>query len=438
MAGSGRTSLNETADIIILGATTAGLLTALHLSPRPVTVITQALSDDRRPALAHQPSVSPEDAPNIVDPAQLQPTSTTAATLSDARIAALVAAEASAASSALHILGLPSAALTGHDEIHRWQALRNAARITPSITLVEGFTPNELTTTGDGPSKRISGLYLSNASDPAARYHVRDPIAVILATGGASALFASTTNHDSALGQGIAIGARAGAIVADAEFVHFHPASPASSTNEAPAEPAAHIHLGGLRTDENGRTNIIGLWAIGEVAATGLHGDVLHPLGLYTETLVTAARCATDLSTSLPIRIRQPSANVIRERTDHLADFGARAAGIAMIRDTMSRHVGPTRTDAGLRQALATLADIALAGAGDPVIENAVLTARFITEAALRRRETRGTHVRADFPEPDPAHAKRRTMTRAGLDLRASLASGELLTEIASAGSTLH
>ena len=96
------------------------------------------------------------------------------------------------------------------------------------------------------------------------------------------------------------------------------------------------------------------------------------------------------------------------------------------------------RDDSGLRQALATLHDISLAGTGDPVIENAVLTARFIAEAALRRRETRGYHIRVDFPAADPAQAKRRTITRAGLDLRASLASGELFSEITSAGGPLH
>ena len=109
-----------------------------------------------------------------------------------------------------------------------------------------------------------------------------------------------------------------------------------------------------------------------------------------------------------------------------------------MIRETMSTNVGVERDDARLRQALATLKDIAEAGGGDPVIDNATIAARFVAEAALRRRESRGVHLRADYTASDPDQARSRTMTLAGLSLRDSLASGELFSEITAGGGTLH
>jgi len=67
-----------------------------------------------------------------------------------------------------------------------------------------------------------------------------------------------------------------------------------------------------------------------------------------------------------------------------------------------------------------------------------VTTARFIAEAALRRRESRGAHARSDFPKKDTDQAKSRTMTLAGLNLRQSLTTDGFLSQITAPSSTRH
>src|SRR5690606_36393737 len=91
---------------------------------------------------------------------------------------------------------------------------------------------------------------------------------------------------------------------------------------------------------------------------------------------------------------------------------------------------GVERDAEGLTKALASLESVGQVADGDPVIENATIAARFVTECALRRKETRGGHYRSDYPEADPQWQRRSAITLAGLHLRSALKTGELVAVI--------
>ena len=386
-------------------------------------------------------------------------------------------------------------------------ALIARVRETPSITVLEGYQAIGLNTADTG----ITGVQLVRMDDPAAAYQLDGVRAVILATGGVGGLYALTTNPPYARGDGIALAAQAGAAIADAEFVQFHPTAidlgidPAPLATEAlrgegatlinsagerfmldihpdaelaprdivaravfrevtagggafldcrsaigarfaedfptvyahcqnagldpvttpiPVAPAAHYHMGGVRTDENGRTGVAGLWAVGEVASTGLHGANRLASNSLLEAVVFGARAAADIAKL--DRAATTRSHLQRQRATHLPDFGAREAATQIIRTTMSRRVGVVREADGLTAALKTLEAVGEASDGDPVIGNAVLAARLITECARRRKESRGAHFRRDFPNPDPKWQRRSSIKLAGLDLQSALASSGL------------
>ena len=212
-------------------------------------------------------------------------------------------------------------------------------------------------------------------------------------------------------------------------YAHCKNAGLDPATSPIPVAPAAHYHMGGVRTDVHGRTGVSGLWAVGEVAATGLHGANRLASNSLLEAVVFGARVATDVAKL--DRASTTRAHLQRKRTTHLPDFGAREAATQIIRTTMSRHVGVERDADGLAAALKTLEAVGEAADGDPVIGNAVLAARLITECARRRKESRGAHYRRDYPSLDPKWKRRSSITLAGLDLRSAMASTGLAAAIA-------
>jgi L-aspartate oxidase len=183
-----------------------------------------------------------------------------------------------------------------------------------------------------------------------------------------------------------------------------------------PVTPAAHYWMGGVRTDVWGRTSVPGLYAVGEVACTGLHGANRLASNSLLEGLVYGGRVADHLNSdsSDPVvagatvgadtSAEWPAAVPVDLRDEPDAEAYNRSD----LQDLMWESVGLSRTAAGLREALATLRgwrtpDVTDAKAAEDA--NLLLVARAVTASALRRTESRGGHFRADFPTTDPAQA---------------------------------
>jgi L-aspartate oxidase len=163
-----------------------------------------------------------------------------------------------------------------------------------------------------------------------------------------------------------------------------------------PVTPAAHYMMGGIVTDLIGHSSMPRLYAVGEVARTGVHGANRLASNSLLEGLVFAERVARDLANVTPLK---STPTVKSWQVPPLADRGAAHVAAERIRTVMWQHAAITRTAKGLRTALAELTDIEQRlpiGATEEL--NLVQTARLITEAALLRKESRGGHYRSDFP----------------------------------------
>lgn len=184
------------------------------------------------------------------------------------------------------------------------------------------------------------------------------------------------------------------------------------TTHLLPVAPATHFHMGGIRTDTHGRSSLPGLWACGEVAATGLHGANRLASNSLLEAIVFGARIAQDINNLVPTSSRARPAPP-ETRID--ASAIELAPATEKLRWLMSRHVGVLRHADGLVHTLHELKRLQRAAGGMAPFASMVLAAQFITMAALRREESRGGHFRTDFPSPK-AQADHSQLTMAELD----------------------
>lgn len=165
-----------------------------------------------------------------------------------------------------------------------------------------------------------------------------------------------------------------------------------------PVAPAMHYLMGGIAAGMNGRTSLEGLWAVGECAATGLHGANRLASNSLTEGLVMGTRAGKDARDRPPApkRVGPVAAPAPRRRIDPRE----RAA----LRRLMSAHLGVVRHGRDIAGALAAL----VPQTREP---HARTAARLIAAAALLREESRGGHHREDHPGDRAAFAVSRTIT---------------------------
>jgi L-aspartate oxidase len=173
-----------------------------------------------------------------------------------------------------------------------------------------------------------------------------------------------------------------------------------------PVAPALHYAMGGIQTDLEGRASLPGLWAVGEVASTGVHGANRLASNSLLEGLVFADRAGRAVAEGLPAAPSRAEAAVEPGPRETGAD--GRCGDIRrQMRETMTANVGVQRTEASLLGAEQTLDRLARETPQDAWRTcNQLLVARLITQAARRRRESRGGHRRLDYP---PASLKRET-----------------------------
>jgi L-aspartate oxidase len=279
--------------------------------------------------------------------------------------------------------------------------------------------------------------------------------ATVLATGGAAALWRRTTNPWGAIGAGPVLASLAGADLADLEFCQFHPTALAlpgtahdgvliteairgegakllgadgerftdelaprdavtaaileqmradgtaavdldlreidparfpnvfASLAEAgldphrepvPVAPAAHYTMGGIAVDIDGRSSLPGLYAVGECSCTGLHGANRLASNSLSECFVFGSRAA---AAAIEEETASSPPEPPRWRFDPPSDE---------TRDAVWRYAGPMRNPDDLAR----------------LISNPYPLARAIGASALRRRESRGGHLRRDCPQMDP------------------------------------
>jgi L-aspartate oxidase len=264
---------NFTGQPIIIGAGLAGLMTALHLAPQPVVVLTkaslgsQAASGWAQGGIAAAVGADDDTALHVADTLAsgdglCDPIAVTRIIAAGAQVVDDLARhgvvfDRDAAGDLA--LGLEAAHgrrrivhAGGGDGAGRaiLRALVDAARRRPSITILETVEARRLLV-ADG---RVAGVLAVGPHGPLLLAGSR----VVIASGGSGALYRHTTNPLGAIGQGIALAARAGAVLADMEFVQFHPTALDAGRDPMPLVSEAVRGEGAVLIDETGHRFMAG------------------------------------------------------------------------------------------------------------------------------------------------------------------------------------
>ena len=178
-----------------------------------------------------------------------------------------------------------------------------------------------------------------------------------------------------------------------------------------PVTPAAHYYMGGIRTDEWGRTSVPGLYAVGEAACNGLHGANRLASNSLLEGAVYGTRVVEALG--LPGSTDDFDADWTEPVEVELGDTAADDDAESLTRDDLQQLMwdaaGLSRNGDDLAAAATRLSSWRapmVTDAKSAEDANLLVVARAVVASALSRQESRGGHYRTDFPEPDPAQAR--------------------------------
>jgi L-aspartate oxidase len=181
-----------------------------------------------------------------------------------------------------------------------------------------------------------------------------------------------------------------------------------------PVSPAAHYSMGGVKTDTDGATNIVGLYAAGEVACTGVHGANRLASNSLLEGLVFGARAGRSAAVYGITKKGERTCKVI------LPPQGAEQEGIPhrsrpsrfdieevrhLLRKTMWEKVGIIRCAESLGEAKAKLSEwsfileVSFSTRRELELQNMIEVSRLITESAILRKNSVGGHYRSDYPD---------------------------------------
>ena len=164
-------------------------------------------------------------------------------------------------------------------------------------------------------------------------------------------------------------------------------------TQPMPVAPAAHYHMGGIKTDIFGQTSLKGLYAVGECACTGVHGANRLASNSLLEAAAFGERIGIAAIAGLTDNFTPDTAQAIRPA----APTSLSESDLQILRDSMSRYAGVVRNETGLANLLDLIGRLDQNYAG----ALALVSARLIATCALRRRESRGSHYRSDYPQTE-------------------------------------
>ncbi|MEL0231632.1 MAG: L-aspartate oxidase [Hyphomicrobiales bacterium] len=499
--------------IVIVGAGLAGLFTAIKLAPLNVVIVASKKLGSGTSSQWAQAGIAAAMGKSDSILSHLKDTIDVGGGIVDEKIAELVITNGPSRVNDLIALGVPFDKDTNNELILRKEAAHQHNRIvsvrgdmtgkkimetltqivkkSDHIRVIEGYNATELHQI-DG---KIQGISIQKEN----KVELINSNCVVLATGGIGQLYKITTNSKEALGDGVGMAARAGAVLSDMEFVQFHPTAfdigidPAPLATEAlrgegalivntkderfiynshkdgelaprdivarsifqeqqkgqkvfldcrgdlgsrmindfptvyqlcrnsginpsedkiPISPAAHYHMGGILTDENGKTNIEGLYACGENACSGVHGANRLASNSLLEAIVFGDIISKDIKENM-----NKSMAYNEVRIDITKSKSLSILKLQELRSIMTEFVGVERDQEGLEKAYSMVKDIYTEYTKNGFLNNSLITSLLIIQSALTRKEHRGSHYRKDFPKLNKKLNSRSFITYNDLEL---------------------